>query len=97
MIAVCMGYSKTEKLQKGRLNNNYIFFDNEYGNFSSEDINRLIKETDSKEKNIGLIHDWNEKGFSHYYEWFYKKWSKVIGTKEESNIFKNMLKIHKIL
>ncbi|PKM95645.1 MAG: hypothetical protein CVU84_02250 [Firmicutes bacterium HGW-Firmicutes-1] len=98
MIAVCMGYSKTEKkVEKGRIDSKYIFFDNEYGKCSIDDIKRIINETDSEERNIGLIQKWNEMGYNHYYEWFFNKWSQTIGTKSESEALEKTLKAHKIL
>lgn len=97
MIAVCMGYSNTEKKEKGRLDNSYLFFDNEYGKYTFNDLNKIIKETDAVENNIGIIDKWSEMGFNHYYEWFFQKWSRVIGTKEESESLEKMLKKHKML
>lgn len=97
MIAVCMGYSDTEKKDKGRLDSNYLFFNNEYGTYTINDINRIIDEIDDAENNIGLIDNWSELGFNHYYEWFFKKWSRVIGTSEQSKTLEKMLKKHKII
>lgn len=97
MIAVCMGYSDTSKKQKGRVSSEYIFHNNQYNRLSDDDLKRIIEETNDKDRNIGLISDWDEKGFDNYYEWFFEKWSKAVGTKKESDHLKQSLREHKII
>lgn len=97
MIAVCMGYSNTSKKQKGRVSSEYIFHDNQYNRYSENDLKRIIEETNDKERNIGLISDWDEKGFNNYHEWFFEKWSKVVGTKKEDDHLKQSLSEHNII
>jgi len=97
IIAVSMGYSDVEKEPKGRIDDKFVFFDNQYKNYTEEDIRAIVKETDDKQNKIGLIDKWDTMGFDHYYEWFYEKWSKAIGTKTESEHLEEMLKRSKII
>ncbi len=97
MIAVCMGYSDVEKIQKGRIDSDHIFFDNEYKSCTKEEINSIIEEVDSKKNHICIMNSWSEMGFCHYYEWFFKKWSKTVGTKEGSRHLEEALRKHLII
>ncbi|WP_432667426.1 hypothetical protein R9X47_13660 [Wukongibacter baidiensis] len=98
MIAVCLGYSKTDnRKQKGRIDLNHIFHDNQYKKPSDNEVMRIIEEYDDEKRNIGLIENWKEKGYKHYLEWFFNKWSPVIGSRIESNAFVEVLEKHKIV
>lgn len=96
VIAVSMGYKKLCKKQKSRLDGKYIFHDNEYKDFTESDIKDIVSDTNNKD-NIGLISNWKEKGYNTYYNWFFQKWSKAVGTKSESDSFLTNLKEHNII
>jgi len=96
MIAVCMGYTDVDKPTKGRLQD-HIFYKSRYIDYTDEDIDKIIQTSDSVDMNIGLIKNWKEKGYNHYYEWFFDKWSKGIGTEEESEKLVAELIKHKMI
>lgn len=97
MMAVCLGYSEVEnRKQKGRIDLNHTFHENTYKDPSDKEIIQLIEEYDDQKKNIGLIKNWKEKGYEHYLEWFFEKWSPVIGSSKESDILIDALKKHRI-
>ncbi|WP_105616428.1 nitroreductase family protein [Vallitalea okinawensis] len=97
MIAVCMGYTNKSKTVKGRLNKDNIIFRGTYKSFTKKDIKGIIEEVDDKKKRIGLIDTWDDKGYEHYYEWFFDKWSKSIGNEQESVELVNELRKHKMI
>lgn len=98
MLAVCLGYSNVEgKAQKGRLALNQIFNDGKYKQLMDDEVLALITEYDDQVKNIGLVKDWDEKGYQHYLDWFFEKWSPVIGSRDQSDTFIKALKKHEII
>lgn len=97
MIALCLGYSKVTKHKKGRINNKFVFFENEYSDYSANEIKDIIDDADDAENHIGLISNWRERGYDHYYEWFFKKWSTQIGTQQESEKLVRSLEEHNII
>jgi len=96
MLAFCMGHSKnTPKPKKSRLNPKNIFHENYYQIPIKNDIEDIIIEYDKE--NIGLISNWKEKGYNHYLEWFFDKWSPVVGSRKENALLIKKLKEHKML
>jgi nitroreductase len=76
LISVVFGYPKEKsERKKGRLDKEYLVHRNEYRPLGRERLIRSIAEYDDKGKNIGLIDNWEELGFRHYLEWFFKRWS----------------------
>jgi FMN reductase [NAD(P)H] len=98
LFAVSLGYSKkNRKKQKGRISSKYLFHSDQYQKVENNDINEIIKEYDSIEKNIALVNNWKDKGFNHYLEWFFDKWSPNIGSRKQSEAFVKALKKHRII
>jgi hypothetical protein len=65
MLAVCLGYSQhTHEPPKGRLDGAVVFHENRYEELSDEEVWSTIREYDDHEKNIGLIKDWQAKGYA---------------------------------
>jgi FMN reductase [NAD(P)H] len=93
MLAVCLGYSETNKKPpKGRLGPACIFHDNAYRDSTETETEDLIAAYD--DGGMALISDWREKGYAHYLEWFFDKWCPVIGSRKQSDILIESLKKH---
>jgi len=91
LIAVVLGYAPNElKPIKGRLNGKGIVHYEKYEHLTLPEINNIISEYDNKEKNLGLINNWEKMGFEHYLDWFYKKWTRKMSDKKVNEI-KNRL------
>jgi FMN reductase [NAD(P)H] len=97
MLAVCLGYSEFEHQPlKGRVSAEIIFHENRYEKLLDEKVRLIIQEYDDRAKNIGLIKDWDEKGHTHYLEWFFEKWCPNIGSRKQNDIFIDALKKHEM-
>jgi FMN reductase [NAD(P)H] len=98
MLAVCLGYSEHKhESTKGRVNADIIFHENRYVKLSDEQIWSTIREYDNKEKHIGLITDWDEKGYKHYLEWFFEKWCPNIGSRKQNDSLLDALSKHEMI
>ena len=91
LIAIVLGYAQNESSpRKGRLDGKGIVHYEKYEHLALEEINNIISEYDNKEKNLGLVNNWEKMGFEHYLDWFYKKWNRKISDKKVIEI-KNRL------
>ena len=61
--------------QKGRLSAEFVTHFGQYHDYSDEQLKRIVAEYDDDSKHIGLIEDWEAKGFKHYLDWYYTKWA----------------------
>lgn len=73
MIALCMGYSEEETVHKGRVDEDLVFFNNEYIKIEEKEINGIIEDTDYENTHIALMNTWKEMGFDHYMQCFFDK------------------------
>lgn len=80
--AVCFGYRKTPKgPKKERLPRKFIFHKNQYQSLTDTDKEEILQFYDSGSS--GLISNWSDKGFDHYLDWFFEKWSPAIGSRSQ--------------
>ena len=75
LISVVFGYPNQEPVhKKGRLDPENILHQESYQPYTADRIEACIRETDRPARHLGMIDNWKELGFSHYFEWFYSKW-----------------------
>jgi nitroreductase len=76
LISLILGYSaETPEYFKGRLEGKGVIHYDEYHRLTAEELDWLVNEYDDPEKRLGVIRDWEERGFTHYLDWFYAVWS----------------------
>ncbi len=98
MLAVCLGYSQqTCETPKGRLDGAVVFHENRYEELSDEEVWSVIRDYDNTERNMGLIKDWQAKGYAHYLEWFFEKWSPNVGSRKQSGTLVGLLGSHEMI
>lgn len=77
-IALLLGYEDMKEVKltnKGRLSGAGVIHYGKYERVNDEDLKKIILEYDSEDKHfLSLIHEWREKGYRHYLEYFYEKW-----------------------
>ncbi len=75
-IALLLGYAAKEpKYKKGRLSGLGIVHRDRYRRLSEEEKGSLVSAYDDSETSLAMNDDWQQKGYQHYLEWFYKDWS----------------------
>ena len=75
LISLVMGYPTVEPAyKKGRLDGTGIFHYGKYHHLTQSDTEEIMHKIDDKQSHIGLIDNWEEKGFKHYYDWFFTAW-----------------------
>jgi FMN reductase [NAD(P)H] len=76
LISLILGYSaETPEYSKGRLEGKGVIHYDGYHRLTAEELDWLVDEYDDPEKRLGVIRDWEERGFAHYLDWFYAVWS----------------------
>jgi len=76
LISLILGYSaETPEYFKGRLEGKGVIHYDRYHRLTAEELDRLVNEYDDQKKRMGVIRDWEERGFTHYLDWFYAVWS----------------------
>lgn len=76
IIALLLGYAKKERAHMmGRLSGAGVVHHERYRRLTGDEAAELVAVYDDPERHIGLIGDWQEKGFEHYLEWFYRAWT----------------------
>jgi FMN reductase [NAD(P)H] len=76
LITAVLGYPRQEPaFQKGRLSSKFMVHKGKYHIPTEEQLAQIVAEYDDHSKHIGLIDNWEQEGFQHYLDWFYKKWS----------------------
>lgn len=76
LIALILGYPKTEeRYNKGRITDKGVIHYNKYSKLNADGLASLVDSYDDHEKHLGLIDNWEEKGYKHYLDWFYTAWS----------------------
>ena len=80
LIALCLGYpSKEPECLKGRLTGLGVVHHNKYHRLTPEELEILVQKYDDEESHIALSwENWKDKGFSHYLDWFYSRWSREL-------------------
>ncbi len=76
LITVILGYPRQEPTYaKGRLSHKFIVHYGKYSPPTEEQLGQIVAEYDDPQRHLGLIDDWEDRGFEHYLDWFYTKWS----------------------
>jgi nitroreductase len=93
LVAVCLGYPAREPAhRKGRLGGPGVIHHGRYHRLTREEMAQLVFQYDNPKNHLALVDDWHEQGFQHYLEWFYAKWSKEVGTRENAKEFNEVLR-----
>ena len=93
LIAVCLGYPAREpEHRKGRLEGPGVIHHGKYHRLTPEEMDQLVQEYDDPKTYLGLVDDWHDKGFRHYLEWFYAKWSNEVGARVNAREFNEVLR-----
>ncbi|HEX3052781.1 MAG TPA: hypothetical protein VHP83_19135 [Aggregatilineaceae bacterium] len=76
LITVVLGYPRQEPAYaKGRLSREFVVHYGQYTAPTEDQLEQIVAEYDDPQRHIGLIDDWRDKGFQHYLDWFYTKWT----------------------
>lgn len=75
LIALILGYAETEPVyQKGRLNGKGLVHYETYKECNQKDLREINADYNNIEKHLGLIDNWEDKGFANYLDWFFSSW-----------------------
>jgi nitroreductase len=76
LIAVVLGYSASDTdHQQNRVKAGVIHY-NTYHHLNETELEQEIALFDSPEKTYGVKSDWDRKGYTHYYNWFFQAWTR---------------------
>jgi FMN reductase [NAD(P)H] len=98
LLMVHLGYAKSDKRdKKGRLPLDVVFHEGSYHELNNDDIDNLINIYDDDGNGLALNNTWKNMNYRHYLEWFFEKWSPIIGSRKNSGIFLDELTRRKLL
>jgi len=97
LIALCLGYPKTEPLiKKGRLKTGVVH-DNKHHRLTSDDANSIREQYADESNNLGITKEQAEKaGVKDYFEFFFTRWSRPRNPERIAEIY-NLLKLAQFL
>lgn len=88
LIALILGYPQAEPdYMKGRLNGTGVIHYEKYHEPDETDLDELVSTYDDSHKHMGMINDWQDKGYQHYLDWFYQKWCSPVNTEKEPAVY----------
>lgn len=98
LLLVCLGYPKNEPdSRKGRLTGDGVIHHGKYKPLKDEQLDRMIALYDDPKSHMALIDAWREKGYKHYLEWFFGKWTRQLETREKSETIRSVLRRNRFL
>jgi FMN reductase [NAD(P)H] len=98
MLIVYLGYNQNaEKKGKGRLPLDIVFHEGTYNELNDRHIQEIIDLYDGDETRLALNDSWKKLGYNHYLEWFFEKWSPVIGSRKNSEKFEEEMIFRKMI
>lgn len=75
LIALVLGYAdRPPPYRTGRLEGTGVVHQEKYHHLTRGEVDDLIHQYDDKERHLGLITDWDTKGYAHYLDWYFKAW-----------------------
>lgn len=75
LIALVLGYADQPSAHmRGRLSGDAIFHDTTYRQLTSEDMEKITRQYDDPELNLGTNENWKANGHEHYLQWLFKDW-----------------------
>jgi nitroreductase len=76
LIALLLGYGRsTPAVKRGRLEDKGVVHREKYQRLSKDELKDLVRAYDDPNRHLGLIEDWEKRGYKHYLDWFYKEWA----------------------
>lgn len=76
LIALLLGYGRsTPAVKRGRLEDKGVVHREKYQRLSKDELKELVRAYDDPDRHLGLIEDWEKRGYKHYLDWFYKEWA----------------------
>jgi nitroreductase len=78
LIALVLGYAAKEPAyMKGRLSGPGVVHFGKYHRLNKAELDEVVSQYDDKSRHLGLVDDWDQKGYKHYQDWLYKDWLRV--------------------
>ena len=75
IIALVLGYADREPGHPtGRLDGLGVIHEGKYHNLTPAETADLIRQYDDKTRHLGLNEDWDQQGYQHYLDWYFKAW-----------------------
>jgi nitroreductase len=75
LIALLLGYGRsTPAVKRGRLEDKGVVHREKYLRLSKDELKELVRAYDDPNRHLGLIEDWEKRGYRHYLDWYYKEW-----------------------
>jgi hypothetical protein len=79
LIELILGYPGEEPpYRRGRLDGTGIIHYGRYKKLSDCETDNLVNLYDDKQKHLGMINNWEEKGFAHYLDYYYEVWNRKV-------------------
>jgi len=75
LIALVLGYADREPpYRTGRLDGLGVVHEGKYHPLTKDEVADLIRQYDDKSRHLGLNEDWDQQGYAHYLDWYFKTW-----------------------
>ena len=75
LIALVLGYADREPGHPtGRLDGLGVIHEGKYHHLTPDETTDLIRQYDDKSRHLGLNEDWDQQGYQHYLDWYFKAW-----------------------
>ena len=84
LLALVLGYSdKQPSVVRGRLTGPGVVHRGQYAAATPNDLEHIVQAFDDPESGLGLNNAWKEKGFDHFFDWFFGAWCKRLPVSED--------------
>ena len=76
LIALVLGYADREPAYRtGRLDGLGVIHKEKYHALTHAEVDDLVAQYDDKARHLGLNTDWDQHGYTHYLDWYFKAWA----------------------